>query len=130
MSYKLTFGKIRIECDTFAELQNILDYEASRTGDESKPEWSQAAREQFKAGLPIVSRKIIQALEKRPEGGLAMSAFSSVAGKKVTSPGPLFISIYTGLRKLSVPDPKGLILKERRQGEIFYKLSDRYFSDD
>ena len=130
MSYKVSFGKVRIECDTFEELQQILDYEASRATGESKPGWSPAVREKFKAALPEVPRKLVEALEKNRDG-LAYSMFPEVLGTDdLHSPGPLFVSIYSGLKKFGVSDPKGMILKERRQGEQYYKLAARYFSDE
>ncbi len=130
MSYKVTFGKVRIECDTFKELQQILDYEASRTTDRSTPGWSSAVREQFKAALPEGPRKLVEALEENPDG-IAYSRFPGVLGTgKLHSPGPLFVSIYGGLKKFGVSDPKGLILKERKQGEQYYRLAERYFRDE
>lgn len=130
MSYTVTFGKVKIECGTFEELKEILNYEANRTGDQSKPGWSKDAREQFKARLPEVPRKLIEALEKHRDG-IAYSSFPEVLGTgELHSPGPLFVSIYGGLKKFGVSDPKGLILKERRQGKQYYKLAERYFRDE
>lgn len=129
MSYKVTFGKVKVECDTFDELQKILDYEAARTAGKPQREWSEQVRKEFKIGLPEVTRKLIKALEDKREG-VAASDISEVVGKPMRSPGPLFVSIYGGLKKFGVSDPKSWILKERREGKIFYKLSDRYFSND